>query len=214
MISWNSGVTRHDDASINHGQIPSRDRKGAVLRAAMKQAGPKAVAHPIPLAYLITFTCYGTRLHGVDSGSVDRQHNIPGSPYLPPDTVRRSTEQKLMKQGPYQLDAQRRIIVLNAIKEARFHKGWNLLAAHVRREHVHIVVGALETPEKVLNHFKSFASRALNQAAVDGGRRIRWTRHGSTGYLWKPQQVQAAVEYVVYGQGRPMAVWRSTDAPW
>jgi len=30
---------------------PSRDREGAVKR-------------PFPLAYLITFTCYGTRLHG------------------------------------------------------------------------------------------------------------------------------------------------------
>lgn len=88
-----------------------------------------------------------------------------------------------------------------------------MLAVHVRRKHIHIVVAAPETPEKVLNHFKSYASRALNQAAIDGGKRIRWTHHGSTRYLWKPQQVRAAVEYVVYGQGRPMAVWKSTEAP-
>lgn len=88
----------------------------------MKQAGPKAVPHPMPLAYLLTFTCYGTRLHGDEAGSVDRHHNIPGSPYLPPDTVRRAAEQRLMTDGPYEMDARRRAIVLKAIKEARLHK--------------------------------------------------------------------------------------------
>jgi hypothetical protein len=29
----------------------------------------------IPLAYLITFRCYGTWLHGDSRGSVDRFHN-------------------------------------------------------------------------------------------------------------------------------------------
>ena len=28
------------------------------------------------LAYLITFTTYGARLHGSDEGSVDDQHNV------------------------------------------------------------------------------------------------------------------------------------------
>ena len=116
--------------------------------------------------------------------------------------------------APYEMDARRRAIVLKAIKEAHFHKGWKVLAVHVRRNHVHVVVGAPEPPGKLLTHFKSYASRALNQAAIDGGRRIRWTHHGSTRYLWKPQQVRAAVEYVVYEQGRPMAVWKSTEPPW
>ena len=39
---------------------------------------------PIPLAYLITFTCYGMRLRGDQAGSVDRKHNIPGTPLIPP----------------------------------------------------------------------------------------------------------------------------------
>lgn len=178
----------------------------------MKQTGPNEAAHPMPLAYLLTFTCYGTRLHGDEAGSVDRRHNIPGSPYLPLEPVRRAAEQRLMTDGLYEMDARRRAIVLKAIMEARLHKGWKVLAVHVRSNHVHVVVGAPETPERVLNHFKSYASRALNQAGI-GGKRIRWTHHGSTRYLWKPQQVQAAVEYVVYQQGRPMAVWKSTEPP-
>ncbi len=38
-----------------------------------------------PLAYLITFRCYGTWLHGNDKGSIDRHHNRYGAPLIPPD---------------------------------------------------------------------------------------------------------------------------------
>lgn len=36
----------------------------------------------IPLAYFITFTCYGTWLHGEKSTSVDRHCNIAGTDSL------------------------------------------------------------------------------------------------------------------------------------
>lgn len=38
-----------------------------------------------PLAYLLTFRCYGTWLHGDARGSVDREHNTYGTPCLDPD---------------------------------------------------------------------------------------------------------------------------------
>ena len=38
-----------------------------------------------PLAYLITFSCYGSHLHGSESGSVDRNHNVVGGRYLAPE---------------------------------------------------------------------------------------------------------------------------------
>jgi hypothetical protein len=44
--------------------------------------------HTIPMAYLITFTCYGARLHVNSKGSVNRRHNIPGSPALPHERLR------------------------------------------------------------------------------------------------------------------------------
>ena len=43
------------------------------------------------------------------------------------------------------------------------YRGWNLLAAHVRSNHVHIVVEAEAQPERNMNEFKSYASRELNQ---------------------------------------------------
>ena len=87
------------------------------------------------------------------------------------------------------------------------HRGWNLLAAHVRTNHVHVIVEAEVQPEKVMNDFKAYASRALNR--LDGhepGRR-RWARHGSTRWLWRDQDVGEAIRYVVEQQGEPMAVF-------
>ena len=57
------------------------------------------VSPQIPLAYLITFTCYGTRLHGHKSGSVDRRHNAPGSPFLRGEPQKSSGENPAVKRG-------------------------------------------------------------------------------------------------------------------
>jgi hypothetical protein len=46
-----------------------------------------------PLAYFITFTCYRTWLHGDERGSVDDEHNAPGTAVLPPDAQSRSREE-------------------------------------------------------------------------------------------------------------------------
>lgn len=99
--------------------------------------------------------------------------------------------------------------VLKAIREVCAYRGWTLLAVHVRASHVHLVVAAKERPGKVMGDVKAYASRALNRGERRATR--RWTRHGSTRYLWKSEQVYAAVQYVVHEQGEPMAVWQHPD---
>jgi hypothetical protein len=44
-------------------------------------------------------------------------------------------------------------------------------------------------------------------AGVDPRGRKRWTRHGSTRYLWTPDQVEAAIRYVLGQQGDVMEVF-------
>ena len=161
-----------------------------------------------PLAYLITFACYGARLHGDENGSVDRRHNIPRAPLLPPRRGWVITDQRQMKQGTYVLDPAGRDIVLRALRQHCAHRGWKLLAAHVRSTHVHFVVAAEQAPERVLTEAKAYASRALNRHDLGDRSQRRWARHGSTRYLWQTKHVTAAIEYVVYAQGEPMAVWR------
>jgi REP element-mobilizing transposase RayT len=159
------------------------------------------------MRYFITFACYGAHLHGDESGSVDRRHNLFGGRSLEADPQRVRAERRSMNQRPYELDSDSRAVVLQTLAEVCSYRGWNLLAAHVRTNHVHVTVEAEVPPEKVMNDFKAYASRALNR--LDGhepGRR-RWARHGSTRWLWKDQDVREAIRYVVEEQGEPMAVF-------
>lgn len=163
------------------------------------------------MTYLVTFVCYGCRLHGCESGSVDRQHNVPGTPILEVDSARATAEREHMDQAAYHLDQIRRDAVLEAIREVCARRGWSLLAAHVRSNHVHTVVDAEVPPERVMHDFKTYASRRLNGTRLGEPNRKRWARHGSTRWLWKPQHLSAAIQYVVGEQGDAMSVIESHE---
>lgn len=116
-----------------------------------------------------------------------------------------------MDQPPYAMDASRREAVLTAMLERCADRGWHVMAAHVRTNHVHIVVEAEARSERIMNDLKSYASRCLNQLRLDEPTRKRWARHGSTRWLWKPQNVSAAIRYVIAEQGDPMAVFEAIE---
>ena len=157
-----------------------------------------------PLAYFITFTCYGTWLRGDNRGSVDDDHNSPGTPALAPDPQRLAHDRERLTEPPYHLDPPRRRITLQALREIAQRKKWMLHAIHVRASHVHVVVTAGTTPERVMNDLKTATSRRLNQDYPTEHGRTRWTRHGSTRYLWSEEAVADKVRYVLDGQGEPM----------
>jgi hypothetical protein len=81
----------------------------------------------------------------------------------------------------------------------------------VRTNHVHIVVYANQAPERVMTDFKAYASRKLNAGGFDGPERKRWTRHGSTRYLWHANHIEAAIRYVVHEQGEALVVYENTE---
>jgi REP element-mobilizing transposase RayT len=164
------------------------------------------------MTYLITFTCYGCHLHGSGSGSVDRKHNVPGTPIVQEDCQRAAAATARMDQAPYHLDRIRRDAVLDAIQEVCAHRRWTLLAAHVRSNHVHTVVEAEVSPERVMNGFKAYSTRRLDQMRLDKPKRKRWARHGSTRWLWKPEHVSAAIQYVIAEQGVAMSVFEHREA--
>ncbi|MBN9663999.1 MAG: transposase [Acidobacteria bacterium] len=161
------------------------------------------------MIYLIIFACYGCHLHGSEYGSVDRNHNIVGTPYMSSGPALAQFEMSLMQQPPYQLDSPRRAAVLAAVVEACECLSWTLLAVHVRSNHVHIVVDAQLPPERVMLTFKTYASRRLNITGMDALGRKRWGRHGSTRWLKNSEEVSAAVKYVIEEQGRPMDLWQA-----
>jgi len=151
-------------------------------------------------------------MHGGEPGSVDPAHNVPGTPIVESNSVRAAWEEQLMDQPPYHLDRIRRDAVLDAIRDVCGHRGWTLLAAHVRSNHVLTIVEAEAPPERIMNDFKAYASRHLNRMGLEEPGRKRWARHGSTRWLWKPPHVSAAIQYVVAEQGDVMSVFEAQES--
>jgi REP element-mobilizing transposase RayT len=155
-----------------------------------------------PLAYLITFACYGTHLPGHRLGSVTGERNHFGEPLLEPDPHLERIMASRLKWPPYRLDRTRRRLTLDAVEDACQFMQWTQLATHVRSSHVHSVVRAACPPERVLQKLKGRASFHLNEARVDGAGPIRrWVKGGSRRYLWEPDDVAAAINYVIFCQG-------------
>ena len=165
------------------------------------------------LTYFISWTCYGNWPRGDARGSVDREHNVVGEAWLEPEPDLESLASGLMTQPPYEMDQTRRKIVRDTIINVCAHRKWTLHALHVRKYHVHVVVTADHSPERVMNDFKSYASRALNEAGLDNSDRRRWTRHGSTKYINDNAYLQAAINYTLNKQGEPMERWPDSSLP-
>jgi REP element-mobilizing transposase RayT len=110
-----------------------------------------------------------------------------------------------LRQPEYILDEARQQVVLRTILEVAAHRKWKVWAAHVRTNHVHVVVSASAKVQKVMADFKAWASRRLREAFGEHADRDRWTQHGSTRYIWDEAALAKAIAYVLDEQGDPMA---------
>ena len=154
-----------------------------------------------PLAYLITFRCYGTWLHGDRRGSMDRKHNAFSAPRISLNPSLEHSDRQQLKYPQATLSASQRAAVEKAVRGVCHFRRYLLRALNVRTNHAHSVVTAMCKPEPMLNAFKSNSTRALRRAGLIGPSQKPWARHGSTIYLWKERDVAKAIEYVMLGQG-------------
>ncbi len=90
-----------------------------------------------PLAYLISFRCYGTWVHGDTRRSVDRKQNAYGTPKTLPNPKLQRSDMKQLKHPPVSLNARQRPIVERAVREVCDHRRYMLRAINVRTNHVH-----------------------------------------------------------------------------
>ena len=154
-----------------------------------------------PLAYLITFRCYGTLLHGDERRSMSRKQNVYGTPRIQSKPGLEQAEVKRLKHPPVTLNSRPRNIVEQAVRGVCVHRKYLLRAINVRTNHVHAIVSAMCKPEPILEAFKSYSTRALRASNLLSREIKPWARHGSTIYLWKERNLEKAMEYVLLGQG-------------
>src|SRR5882724_3064369 len=100
-----------------------------------------------PLAYLITFRCYGTWLHGDKRGSYRRNSRLlTGVSQIPPRPRLEAAEHQQLKHASTRLTKSQRMTVEEAVRDVCKHRGYRMRAINVRTNHVHSVVSALSYP--------------------------------------------------------------------
>src|SRR5436305_948277 len=132
-----------------------------------------------PLAYLITFRCYGTWLHGDERGSFRRSSRVmSGVLRIPPMSRLKTAESRQLKHHPVRLNKRQRQVVEQAVREVCLHRRYRLRAINVRSNHAHSIVSALSKPEPIREALKSYSTRALREAGLLPVSVKPWARHG------------------------------------
>lgn len=149
-----------------------------------------------PLAYLLTWTCYGTWLHGDERGSVDEEHNRYGEAFLEEDAGREYEEFRSLNDGPETLSAAAREVVAAVVVKHCGIRRSSLRAENVRTNHVHVVVSVDVEPDAAMSQLKAWTTRGLREQGLYGPKQDVWTEGGSTRYLWTEESVGRACRYV------------------
>ena len=111
-----------------------------------------------------------------------------------------STEKSSQKKDTFVLTSRMRQVVEGAIAGVCKHREYELSAINVRSNHVHAVVSHEGPPEKIIEAFKGYSTRALRRDGFVNQETKVWARHASTRYLWKATSVEAARNYCLYFQ--------------
>ena len=157
---------------------------------------------PEPLAYLLTWTCYGQWLHGDVRGYVNREHRTPGAPFPYDHPGLMSASANRMAESPCRLDDACRRAVEATLHEACARRGWLLSAVNVQPDHVHVVVRAPgRTGKRAMQQLKDRATRCLRSRVPD--RRRWWTEGGKVDLIFDERHLAKAIDYVTNGQPVP-----------
>src|ERR1041384_673362 len=116
----------------------------------------------LPLAVLFTFRCYGTWLHGDSRGSVDRAHNIYGTPFISENPKWQDYKKEQMLRPQLTLDARMRQAAIGGVRKVCDKRGWPLFAVNARTNHIHSVIDVKGYDTKrALAALKAAATRQL-----------------------------------------------------
>ncbi len=153
--------------------------------------------------YFLTWPTYGTWLHGDPRGSVDDEHNIPGTDRLAPNAALLARRSAALRERPLILDPRSREIVHGAIESHAAHRSWTIHALNVRSNHVHVVVSASShAPEVAAGQFKQWSTRRLREHG-EFERHHVWARMASTRWINDERSLALAIEYVRHAQDAP-----------
>jgi|GEM_PF-571456 len=162
----------------------------------------------------ITFGTYATRLHNDPRPTIDRRHNIVGTPFPPPDPTR----QQPPSHSPLRLTCDQRIHIENTIPMLCTRGGWTFITcaapsetsepgrdgpAHIpastpgNADHVHVLLSAPRHihGKEIRKWLKRWLSQSLTKAFGPPAKRW-WAEGGSTKPIKDTQYLNNATNYI------------------
>ena len=154
-----------------------------------------------PIAYLITWTTYGTWLPGDERGW---RHRGEGGA-RPQDELIAKMAEADMKEAAFVLSpVDREIVELTVERHCEIRK-WTLHRVNARSNHIHVVVTAPGCkPETVRNQLKAWCTRELKPN--NPGRERFWTEGASCRWINHEDDLEAAITYVAEVQDKKGSV--------
>lgn len=138
-----------------------------------------------PLAYHLTFGTYGTRLHGDARGTVDREHNQFGEPFLEPDAERQQESAERRRFPPVYLTHEQCVFIESVIPSICERGKWTYVVAAAAPDHVHVCLVAPDIPgHRIELWLKRWLSEALSARwPLPVGARW-WAKGGSVKWIF------------------------------
>ncbi len=140
------------------------------------------------LAFMITWTTYGTWLQGDERQYVKKGKTLPAN-----DSLAKSNKESLAK-APVKLSKTQRKIVAEAILAKAERYSHKILALAVCSDHIHVLVGY--TPfsiGRIVAHYKNAAQAALRECGISG--RV-WTKGFDKRYCYDDESIERRIAYV------------------
>jgi REP element-mobilizing transposase RayT len=142
-------------------------------------------------------------------GTLDKNNRV-GTEYDQDHPRLTDLARKNMLGEPIYFTKQHADIILAQFLETTTIQRWHAHAIAIMNNHFHIVVSALETipSKKILQSYKSYASRELNKNFPRPVSETWWTESGSRRPLRGEAALTAAIAYVL-NQQNPLIFWSS-----
>jgi|CXWL01.1.fsa_nt_gi REP element-mobilizing transposase RayT len=157
-----------------------------------------------PIAFLFTWSTYGTWLPGDSRGWVEYRHG-----FQLPDPILELECKARMTEDACRLAQQQRERVHQQVAETCAHKRWILHAVNCRTNHVHVVLSSATPPKTIREQLKAWCTRRLNEQQEvlnipEQERRTKWwADRGSIRWIFLESDLAAAVDYVLIEQDNP-----------
>jgi len=171
----------------------------------MRKPFPRQSLEPTLTPWHITFGTYGSRLHGDDRPTVDKDHNQPSEPFVERDPNRVEFERGRMRLPPRFLSMAQRLFVEGALRDVCVRGGWTYRTCAAGPDHVHLLCDVKPEihGEKVRRLVKRWLGQALSEKWSLPKGATWWAEEGSNKPIHDEEYLNNAFGYICGQRATP-----------